>query len=269
MNGFQKTVKYGAIILAIFLIIAIIGAIMGALGVFGMFLDGDSKVSEDLKKYTMESNITDLEIEIGAAEFMIKEGDSFFVESNIENITVKENGGTLKITEKSRLFNLKLKDAVLILYIPKGTVFKTVDITTGAGKLTSDALSADRVSFELGAGEVNIKELNAALKAEIEGGAGAVTIGGGTLYNLDLKMGVGELKLTSALKGDCDLECGVGSVTVNLLGHKDEYSISVDKGIGTAKLDGQTMHGGTVYGNGINKIDADGGVGEINIRFED
>ncbi len=265
MTDFQKIVKYGAIVLAVFLVVAIIGGIFSAVGILGSLFDGESGTVAEITEYTVSGNITDLEIDIGAAEFTIKTGEGFFVESNIKNITVKENDGTLIIKEKSNLFKSNYKNPVLTLCIPKGTVFKTVDITTGAGKLTSEALSAERVSLELGAGEVNINELNASLATEIEGGAGALTVNGGTLYNLDLAMGVGKLELTSALKGTCDLECGIGEVVLNLLEGKEAYSIAINNGIGNAKLDGENVSGNAVYGNGTNRIDIDGGIGEIRI----
>ena len=52
-----------------------------------------------------------------------------------------------------------------------------------------------------------------------------------------------------------------------LLGSKDDYKIELDKGIGEATLEGESLKDDSVYGSGENKIDIDGGVGAINIDF--
>ena len=48
----------------------------------------------------------------------------------------------------------------------------------------------------------------------------------------------------------------------------NDYNISLDKGIGSATLAGNSMDDNTQYGTGSNKIDIDGGVGSISIDFK-
>ena len=43
--------------------------------------------------------------------------------------------------------------------------------------------------------------------------------------------------------------------------------ITLDKGVGTATLDGVKMTGGAVYGDGETFIGIDGGIGEIRVGF--
>ena len=78
---------------------------------------------------------------------------------------------------KNKLFGGgSYENAVLTIYVPVGTVFENVNITTGAGRLTVDNLSAETIDFELGAGEVSIGSLVATKSADIEGGAGRITV---------------------------------------------------------------------------------------------
>ena len=94
-----------------------------------------------------------------------------------------------------------------------------------------------------------------------------MTINGGGLANLDFDMGVGKVVLTSALTGEGKIDYGVGELSLTLIGSAEDYRIELDKGIGEALLDGQKMADDTVYGQGKNTLEIDGGVGSMNIRF--
>ena len=59
-----------------------------------------------------------------------------------------------------------------------------------------------------------------------------------------------------------------GEMNLFLIGSLDDYEISLDKGVGNALIDGYDMKDNDTYGTGINKIDIDGGIGNINIDFE-
>lgn len=267
MTTFQKVIKYLAMAFAIFLAISIIGGILGTAGLFSGLFD-ESGVLENAKTYTVSGNITRLEVEISAADFTIKEADAFSVESNLKNLTVTEKDGVLMIKEKQR-FGTTYNGAALILHIPTETAFEKANITTGAGRLTADTLSANTLELELGAGEVNITSLTASKNADIDGGAGKITIAGGTLHDLDLDMGVGELNLTAAILGNSDLDLGVGESNITLLGSSDDYRLDAEKGIGNITVNGQTVSNFKSSGNGENTIDISGGIGSVNVIFQE
>lgn len=267
MTTVQKVMKYLAMAFAIFLTVSIIGGALGAVGLFGGLFDGDA-VLEDVKTYTVSGNITELDIKINAADFTMKQADSFSVESNLKHLTVKESNGILTI-EENKKSGASYTGATLILYIPAETVFETVEITTGAGRLTVDTLSADVVKLELGAGEVSIQSLIASSKADIDGGAGKITISDGLLYNLDLDMGVGQLNLTAAILGNSELDLGVGESNLTFIGNEEAYAIDIEKGLGSITVDGKTVSDFGSSGNGQNRIDIDGGVGAINLVFKE
>ena len=233
---------------------------------FGLF--GSDAVTKDIKVYSVPSEIHSIEVEINAADFKIAQGERFFVESNLKYLTVKDQSGVLKIDERKR-FGVTVADAVLILYVPADAELKRVDITTGAGKLTADRLSAASMELELGAGEVCIDTLVATSSINIEGGAGKVTVSNGALRNLDLDMGVGQLNLTCALIGDSDLDLGVGESNITVLGNKDDYSLDIEKGIGNITLDGKSVSDIKGSGKGKNSIEVNGGVGAINLKFKE
>ena len=274
MTTLQKVIKYLALAFAIFLTVSIVGGILSVVGLLGsLFSDDDAEwgdVIGETKNYTVSSEISDLNIQINAADFYIKEGNSFSIESNLKNLEVDEKNGclTLKDLTKIKLNGSNAyENAVLTIYVPVGTVFDNVNIKTGAGRFTVDSLSAATIGFELGAGDVTISKLIAEKSANIEGGAGRITISDGAIKNLDLEMGLGQLNLTSALTGDCNLDSGVGEMNVTLLGSKDDYELDIEKGIGNITVDGKNVTDFGSSGNGANEVDIHGGVGAINVRF--
>lgn len=274
MTTLQKVIKYLALAFAIFLTVSIVGGILSAVGLLGsLFSDDDAEwgdVIGETKNYTVSSEISDLNIQINAADFYIKEGNSFSVESNLKNLEVDEKNGclTLKDLTKIKLNGSNAyENAVLTIWVPVGTVFDNVNIKTGAGRFTVDSLSAATIGFELGAGDVTISKLIAEKSANIEGGAGRITISDGAIKNLDLEMGLGQLNLTSALTGDCNLDSGIGEMNVTLLGSKDDYELDIEKGIGNITVDGKNVTDFGSSGNGANEVDIHGGVGAINVRF--
>lgn len=265
MTTFQKAVKYLAMAFAIFLTVSIIGGILSMFGLFGGFFGGDA-VTDDIKTYTVSSDIKSLEVKINAADFTIKQGDSFSVESNLKYLTVEDKNGVLTIRDTKK-FIRTYTGAVLTLYIPADTVFDKANITTGAGRLTVDNLSADTMNFELGAGEVAIDTLVASSDIDINGGAGKITISGGALHNLDLDMGAGQLNLTSALTGESDFDLGVGESNITVIGNKNDYKLDIEKGLGNITVDGTSVSNIKGQGNGNNDIEISGGIGAINLKF--
>lgn len=266
MTSAQKTVKYLAIALAIFLIVNIFSTIIAAVAFIGGF-GKSAKLLDEPKVYELSGDISSLDIEISAAEMKIVSGDRFSLESNIGDLNVKEVSSTLRITEKKTI-STNRSGAFLTLTIPAEHSFKKIEISTGAGRLMADRLSGETVSLELGAGEVVITELVSEKSTEINGGTGAVTIGGGSVKDLDMDLGVGRLTLRAAVLGESDIDSGVGNTKLTLLGDKDSYKISVNKGLGTVRIDGTEVGDESVIGDGKNKLELNTGVGSLDVTFE-
>lgn len=268
MTSWQKTIKYAAMAFAVFLAVSIIGSILGALAGVDLLLgSGERGAVGEMKTYEISGGIRELDIDIGAADFEIKSGDTFRVESNLKNLTVQERSGRLVISEKTQFGVTYTGEATLDLYIPAGTVFDKADITTGAGVVSISELTADTLKLELGAGKVDIESLTATRRAEIDGGAGELNILGGNLCDLDLDLGVGELNFSAGLSGECDFDCGVGAANIVLPGGEEDYTIRIDKGLGDASIGGEHVTDGRNYGSGPVELDVDGGVGKIEISF--
>lgn len=270
MTSLQKAIKYLAMALAIFLCVSIIGGIItGLTGISFILSSKDKEPIGKMQVYPIDDEISSLSLNLSAAKLKIKTSDKFSVESNHSYISIDSKNGELCIDETKELFSFSSKGVTVILNIPNGFVFENATIDTGAGEVEIEALSANNLNLSLGAGEANIKNLTANSSACIDGGAGELNIDGGLLCNLELDMGVGELSLKSRIEGQSSLDYGIGETKLTLLGNREDYQIEIDKGIGKAKLDGENMYDESVYGYGKNKIEIDGGIGEIDIRFSE
>lgn len=266
MTTVQKMIKYLAIAFAIFLSISIIAGICSALFTIANLFGANTE--SEIGNHTIGTDFTSISINLNAAELEIKTGDDFALQTNHKYLKCEEKDDILKISETRKLFTSHPKGMKVILTVPQYKIFDYVDIRAGAGTVTIDELSSNMLNIDLGAGELTAQILDASDKAEIDGGAGSVTIKGGHLSNADIDMGVGELNLESELSGKSSIDYGVGETNLVLIGEEDDYKIELDKGIGEAWLDGKKMSDDSVYGAGKSIIEIDGGIGELSITFK-
>ncbi len=273
MTTFETVVKYCAIALAIILIVAIFCTVIGIVAKVAFWLGGSSDTFfgdavTDMQTFTVGEGIDELDIDISAAALDIVYSEEFRVESNLKHIKVSDSRGCLKISETKR-FIAHRDDIVIKLYIPYSTDFKSVDISTGAGRVKIDGIHTEKLSLDIGAGDVEIHALGASKSAEIEGGAGRLTIDFGALANADIELGVGEVNITSALSGSCEIDSGIGSTDITIIGSKDNYSFDISTGIGKVTVDGEKIGRDSKFGSGTNHIKLDCGIGETSVKFSD
>lgn len=266
MSSTQKIIKYLAIAFALFLTFNIISGIMLGVSFIGnIFNDNKSSIAEELNDLEIDNNLLILDVDVSSSNVTIKSGDTFKVETNNKYINTKQDKNKIYIEEKNH--NWFNDNSELIIYIPEYFVFDKVSMETDIGKVNIESLSTKQLYLNLGAGKVDINNLNVIDKAKIDGGAGEINISSTSINNLNLNMGVGKLSLTSKLTGNSIIDSGVGKLDLNLIDTQEDYKISLDKGIGTAKIKGNNIKDDSTYGTGINKIDIDGGIGSINIDF--
>lgn len=270
MSTAQKLIKYGAIVFAIFIIINIIGAIYFGLSTFSgvLGLHHSSTEIKDLHNVELKNkDYSILKLDLASANVTIKKGNDIKVQTNSNDITCKERGNSLLIKEKEMHWFNRVKNKELIVYLPE-VLFDEVIIETGAGKILVEEINTKRLDFDLGAGKADIKKLNVSNEADFDGGAGEVQILSGSIHNLDLDLGVGRFFLRSSLTGNTKIDAGVGEVDIHVLGVEEDYRVKVSKGLGSLRLNGESIKNDTTYGSGDHYIDVDGGVGSLSLTFE-
>lgn len=264
MTQMQRVIKYVALAFAALLIVGIVSGIVQVV----MFFVGEEELSEDPITMKLSEEVHSLNIELKNTALIVTTGDDLRFETNNPYLSFDSENGRVSVEEEYRpTFGVGEK-AYLTLTVPTDKSFKDIEIKAGAGRVDIETLSAEKVEFDFGAGEVTIDELYVTETTDIDGGAGSIEIASGSLSDLDLDMGVGELDLCSALVGRNEISCGVGSVKVTLLGPDSDYAVSVSKGLGTVQVGGKDVHDGETIGNGANQIHVSGGVGEILVLFE-
>lgn len=272
MSDFQKIIKYLAIAFAIYLVVVIVGAIAAFLGSFIFIFGSDNGITETIKTQEIDNKyeIKEIDIDIKAAELIIEEGETFVVETNNTYIETNQDKNKLEIKEKGHKWFRYNNESKLIIKLPSSIELDEFKLNAGAGKIEiNTSITASNIYLELGAGQVIIDNLVSTKKAKINGGAGEMIIKNSTLNNLDFDMGVGRAEITSAILGESDIEAGVGELEINIIGNEEDYELEVEKGIGRIELDGRNLSNDSKYGKGPNKIDIDGGVGKIDIKFKD
>lgn len=264
MTGAQKIIKYCAMALAVLLIVNIFSGIMKILAGIAILIEGST--AGDWKSYVVSEAVTELDIQVDAAELIISNGENWLVSSNNEHLSVRQRGGKLTVKENGGIF-APSEGVTLEITVPAQSELDTAAIIAGAGRVRIEALAADDLRLNFGAGDVSIGTLLADRQAVIEGGAGKIEIENGTLRDLDLDMGMGELQLTSALLGACSFDMGVGAADIELVGSQESYRIEYTSGIGRTTVNGVELPREGTYGFGENELEISGGIGDIAIRF--
>lgn len=277
MKTTQRIIKYFAILLAILIIISIVSALLFGLNIFSGILgltkenisnkeNSEILTSVETEKYFENRQINNMKIELYYANLIIEVGNNFHVQTNTNNIEYKQSNNQLVVKEKNaNLFNSNNQRTITIT-IPVDTVLDTVSIEAGAGEIQIEKMATKNLDLEIGAGTVNITDLQVTQKAKIEGGAGRLEMLSGEIANLDLEMGIGDLILATSLSGNNKIDAGIGKLELTLTDGLDNYVIRANKGIGSIKIDGNEINNNVEYGNGAIYLKVDGGVGSVDIK---
>lgn len=264
MTAKQRVIKYLALAFAVFLIVSF------AVGIFEVLsslleMEVNKPVGTDyLYSYVVSDSVSELKISVSAADLRITTGDSFSISTDNENVKCSENGSVLSLSDKEK-FNIS-HEGEIVVQLPPGKIFEKITLDAGAGEITVERLDAGKLSMNLGAGDFFADEMNISAEAFIGCAAGEFTVKKGTLSNLEMDMAVGDVALYCTLKGNTEINCGIGDIDIRLPEALSEYRIEVDKGICSATLDGKSMEDEKAYGSGPSKIEIDGAVGDISIK---
>lgn len=268
----QKVIKYLAIAFAIALIVGIITTIVRVVSSIPLTLkigknNNDSNNIIETSSDFENENVAFLDIDIAYSNLTIRKGESLKVESSNKNIQCKQDKQKIEIKERESNWFNNTKKEELIVYVPENIQFDKVNINTGVGKVNIEILNTKVLKMDLGAGETSIQNINITESAKIDTGAGKVNIKEAKINDLRCDLGIGATEISAKLLENTRIGTGVGSLKLDVLGKKEEYETKVNKGLGNVTIDEEKISDNEVVGNGENKIDIDGGVGEIKINF--
>ncbi|MGN1332162.1 MAG: hypothetical protein ACI4V0_05300 [Lachnospiraceae bacterium] len=227
-----------------------VGGINLSLGDNPLFYDGIAFMGNKQSDSFSSEEIDSLKISMGRGTVnILSSGDdtALYYEGQGQ-FSTEQKGTTLVIKD-----NGMSTSASIDLYLPD-RVFEQVDMELGAGSTYITALSANKLNIELGLGEVEAEYLEGKNELEIQVGAGSFSADTCIGKKIDISCGMGSVQLTLGGKEtdyDYTLSCGMGNITIG------SSSIS---GLGREqKIDNQS----------VQQIDAECGMGQINIDFTD
>lgn len=267
MSDIQKVIKYLAMVFAIFLIVSIFSGIISLVLIFGSIFDNSNVLLDDYEVLETDGIIEVLDIEVSSVNVIIKEDTVFKIETNNKRVDLKQEGNKVLIEEEGNFLFNNTKTGDLIIYVPEVNNLSDVSLESGAGRVEIESFTTNNLLLDLGAGKVEINDLVVLEKSKIDGGIGEIDIKNSTIHNLDLDIGVGKVSFLGSILGVSEIDCGVAETTLDLIGTTSDYKITIDKGIGNVKVDGNSVTDSSYYGNGNNLIEINGGIGSIKVDF--
>ena len=246
MSEFQKIIKYLAMGFAIFLTFIIITGIVSAVvGISGAFSSSSSQnvtqVEErfdDVVSITIDHGVGKLYIKEGSEDQVVVEGtnipDSYVIEKNFS--------GTLKIKNKVNAFNVigfnGNNKSTITVYLPEGFIAEKFEINAGAGNVEISDINANQLEIDAGAGNISGERIYAEF-FDLDGGVGNLNLREVEFLGADIDCGVGNIDLAGNLLGNNKIDCGVGEISLDLTGSSDDYKLSIEKGLGNIRVNGE------------------------------
>lgn len=278
MNNFQRTVKYIAMAFAVVLAIGIVSGIANIVFSVLSVITGHTFENREGTVVFNETfvDVRSLDIDNNYGKLDIKTGDTFRVvaENVSASFEAKVTGdGRLKISDDHRdgLFFLFYiggfgkRSSRITVYLPEDFIAEEADLDTGAGAVTIEGLNAEKLKISTGAGGL-IGEAISAEKAEINGGVGSLILNDVKLSNANIDCGVGTVSIQGTMLGENKVDCGIGEVVLDLSGNADDYDMNIDAGLGSIRLNGKKISGDYDKDNhAAHSLKVDGGVGSVTI----
>lgn len=203
-------------------------------------------------------NISSMDIELNYDELILQENEGQKITVSVsgdaaDKIRVSTEGSELQIENKN---DSRPKERTVTVTYPAGTEFTEVNIDIDAGTATlEDDLKAGEFSVSVGAGTLENYGIVTTRQAEVE-------------------VGVGTVELTDLDADYIEAECGVGMMSLDVSGKKEDYNYRIACGVGGVLLAEDEFTGL----GAAKKVDHDGasrkmqlecGMGTLEVDFEE
>lgn len=259
-NKNNRIIKTFAFILAAIVIISMLGGIYAlCITVFDLF---QSNQIENQIQY--DSLMSSLDIDLKTANLEIKLGDKLLVSTTNKYVTTYQNNNNIVIQEKKHSLLSKDNNKVIIT-VPDNFLLDIVEIDITSGSIKIDKLETKRLNLDLGSGTTKINNLLVTDKTKIDCGSGKFLLNNGNLSNLNLDTGLGDTILNAKIIGNSNIETDIGKLELNLIGSLNDYELTIDKGVGSIKLNNESLKDKSVVGTGNNYLLIEGGIGLTSI----
>ena len=149
--------------------------------------------------------------------------------------------------------NVSIEDTITLTF-PKGLELERMEVESGLGSIEVQDVTAQQIEISGGLGDFDATNLNASQRLYIDAGMGDVDVSG-------------------SFGGEVELNCGMGSVNLEVQGaSREDFDYDLDVGMGSLSVEGVEASGflGGEYKTSDGKdrsITVDGGMGDVKISF--
>lgn len=180
------------------------------------------------------------------------------IKNGVLNIRDAGSAGHVEINnwdDFKNIFGVNASAMDVIITIPEGAELNKLKVKTGLGDVFLSGLDVDKkLTAKTGMGDVECYEIRAYDDVELESGMGDVT-----------------LAVSESYSGtEFDLKTGMGTIEAQIDGLEKDWDYEAKTGMGTVTLNGDSR--GTKVerkGTGDYKLDAETGMGDVNLYFQD
>lgn len=214
-----------------------------------------SRLSDPVESRYAAAEKLEIDVRYGGVTLVTGEGEDIVVRAqNIseDHYSAKREGNTLKIKDSTPRYGHGA-DPCLEIQVPEGYRFADAELEVGAGVLTADTLSAEKIQAQVGSGRLEV--------------TGRLRAG-----EVQCSVGAGEIQIAALEAQKLELECAVGSAAVTLAGTEEEYGLEASCGLGTIQFGEHSytaMKKSRVQEGQDKEIEAECGVGTVLIQFEE
>lgn len=201
-----------------------------------MIFDDDFEIfTGDAEKYSLGNNVEELDVEVG--------GCTFDIEFSEDSDYYVEARSTKKFQRyvKDGILYIKASsvnagdDGRIVLYVPADWKVKKADIEIGAGDMTIEGIWAEEIDLEVGAGQITIDEVIAdTLEANV--GMGEILMAGVQVEKLQGEVGMGHLYVEGAIGEKAEVECSMGSLEMVIEGVQEDFNYDIECGMGNINV---------------------------------
>ena len=279
MTGFQKFIKYAAIVFGIYLSITIVLVLLGvARGFVGASKNDEFKdIVRDREEYHTEDitrnyeNIKSLEVNVEETELIIRNGDTFKIEgTNIpDRMEIEQDGNKLKVSDEEVSSSFSDENMVVTIYIPEDVKLDNIDLEINYVSADIQKLNTANLELDIYNNYCEIDEIIAD-NMEFKNEEGNIDIYDAEIGRLlfDSESGVEDVSLDITVNAEFNLEYSY--TDMNLIGKEEDYQISTRNKSGNIYIDDETITSNAeTWGSGNTKINLDNVNADIFITFRE
>lgn len=227
------------------------------------------------KTLLAEGGIKEWSLELGGCGFELKDsGDaSYYVEYNGQGKSqAYAKDGTLYVRVlNNNEWTIGNTAEYLTLYVPMDVTAEEISVELGAGQMNLDDLKVKEIAIDLGAGQVVADGMQAE-KISVSVGAGEIILKEAQLKNVQAEVGAGNCEISGIITGDVDAECAMGNLTFELTGSEGDFNYDIQCVTGNITV-GDKEYSGLAQEQSIDNgaaknMEVECAMGNVEILFE-